>query len=147
MSYVFGSAIQACSRNVSRFVREDMAAGSGNLERIPGASVRGGEGSAIGTRRGQPPVAVDRNVTGYHYRGHSGTARGPEASRGDERTRAPARRRAEEGGACRSPATPSAQKDRRRDNRGRSDEPAEVDQQVDPDHSGRTGSFWGLDRQ
>ena len=43
-------------------------------------------------------------------RGHEGTARGPEASRGDQRTRARAGWRAEEGGARRSPAIPSAQK-------------------------------------
>src|ERR1017187_4989988 len=111
---LFDRALQTCSRNVTGFVREDLGAGSGNFERVPGAFVRGGEGSADGTRRGQPPVAIDRNVSGHDYSRPYGSARRSEPSRGDQRTDGPARPRAEEGGAGGASATPSAQKDRRR---------------------------------
>src|SRR5450755_4789017 len=87
-----------------------------------------------GTRRDQSSGSSDGNVTSDYYSGSERSQRHREVEKRVLGSCAESGRRAKEGGGRRSRVASPAQGDRGGEHGGRSDEPVEVDQQVDADH-------------
>jgi len=129
MRYVLSSA----ESDIVIHVRRTLAEGFGDVERVSGPAVCSRESAGVGTRRDQSPFPLNRDVPSDDYAGGEGSRRQEVAKHGGW-AGTKTGRGSEEGGGGGCGVARAVEVDRGRDYGGRSDESAEMDEQVHAYH-------------